>query len=56
MSRWIPIKKEDISVDEERDGVKVNILVDSDEQGNIWAEISLEDMKEVIKKYEDENN
>lgn len=56
MSRWIPIKKDDISIDEERDGVKMNILVDSDDQGNIWAEINLEDVKEAIKRYENENN
>lgn len=56
MSRWITIEKDDISIDKERDGIKMNILVDSDDQGNIWAEIDIEIVKDVIKKYEDENN
>ena len=46
MSKWYRAKKEDIDID----GEDLNILVCTDYDGNIYVEISMKLLKEVLRE------
>lgn len=48
MSKWIKIKKDDIDIGDD----EINIYVNSDEEGSVYAVVKIEDIKEKIKEYE----
>lgn len=48
MSRWYQPKKDDI----EKDGPDLNVYLDTDESGNIYAEIKIADIKEFCQDKE----
>ena len=47
MSIWKDIKKEDI----ELDGDEINICIGSDNQGNNYVVVKVDDMKAIINNY-----
>ncbi len=48
MSKWYQVKKDDIDVDEKAGDL--NVYLDSDNEGNIYAEIKLADVRDLIDK------
>lgn len=46
MSYWIEVKKEDI----ELDGDQINVWLESDESGNRYATIKVQDLKDLLKE------
>lgn len=47
MSKWFDVSKENIDID----GDEVNILVTSDNDGNVWVTIKLKDIKSLIREH-----
>ena len=48
MSKWHTAELADIDYEWNKDGDVLNILVDSDYQGNIYVEVKVKDIKKIL--------
>lgn len=46
MSEWRITKKEDIDIDDEH----INVWIDDDENGNIYTQLKIEDVMDLLEK------
>jgi hypothetical protein len=51
MSEWNDAKLEDLSIS--LDGKELDIHFDTNYNGRVWVSVPLEDVKKVIREYED---